>query len=327
MKFKYDLNKSGYIKQRESFDIEFKKSFQFGDSLAKYAKTIVGMANNKGGEIIYGIDDSPKKPIGLKNDKFENCDSLKINEFLNKYFSPEVRWGMETLEYDSMVFGRFYVEEAEFKPVVCTSNFSGILREGAIYYRYRGQSLEIKYPELQHLLQAEKEKEKKYWIQHIEKIGEIGPRHIHILDSYKGEIHSSKGKILIDKQIADTLNFIKEGEFVEKDGAPTLKLIGSITGIIDSVDMPASDDLYPYRFGQLKEEFSLNQFQLKCLLWKLKVKGDKKYHTAIKTGAKQETHKYSEKFISRVQSILDRYPNWIENAVEEFRDFNKKNKF
>lgn len=47
MKCSFEMNNRGYLKQRESFDIEFKQSFQFGDSLAMYMKSIVGMANNK----------------------------------------------------------------------------------------------------------------------------------------------------------------------------------------------------------------------------------------------------------------------------------------
>ena len=319
MKFNYELNSRGYLKQRESFDIEFKKAFQFGDSLAKYVKTIVGMANNKGGEIIFGINDSPRTLIGLKNDKFDNCDSLIINEFCTKYFSHEINWGMETIDCDGNTIGRFWVAESEIKPIVCKANFKTILREGAIYYRYRGQSTEIKFPELQRLLDSERQKEKDYWVKHIEKIGEVGPRHIHILDSYKGELHTTKGKILIDKDIANQLNFIKEGEFSETQGAPTLKLVGEITGLIDTEKMPSSNELYPHRFGQLKKELNLNQHELKCLLWKLNVKGNKKYHTAITTGRTTETHKYSDKFVSSAKSILDRYPEWLNDAVIEYK--------
>ncbi|MAM28762.1 putative DNA binding domain-containing protein [Maribacter polysiphoniae] len=319
MKFKYEINSKGYLKQRESFDIEFKKAFQFGDSLAKYIKTIVGMANNRGGEIVFGINDKPRKPLGLQNNRFEDCDSLVINQFCQKYFSHEIDWGMVTVEFDGMTFGRFWVNESEIKPIVCKANYSKILREGAIYYRYRGESTEIKYPELQKLLESERQKEKEFWVKHIEKIGEVGPRHIHILDSYKGELHSTKGKILIDKDIAKQLNFIKEGEFVEKNGAPTLQLIGKITGMVDTESMPTSDELYPFRFEQLKSELGLNQYELRCILWKLNVKGDKKYHTSIQIGKTNETHKYSQKFVDSVKAVLKRYPNWLTETISEYK--------
>ena len=323
MKFKFELNSKGFLKQRESYDIEFKKAFQYGSSIAKYMKTIVGMANNRGGEIIFGINDKPRTPIGLQNNKFEECDPMVINQFSQKYFSHEMNWGMETIEVDMFVFGRFWVKESNIKPVVCKNNFEKTLREGAIYYRYRGESKEIKYPELQKLLESERQKEKEFWVKHIEKIGEVGPRFIHILDSYKGELHSSSGKILIDKEIANQLNFIKEGQFVEKDGAPTLKLIGQITGIVDTDSLPSLDDLYPYRFNQLKSKLGLNQHQLKCILWKLNVKGNKKYHTSIKTGKTSETHKYSKKLFDSINAVMDRYPNWLKETINEYRDKQK----
>jgi predicted HTH transcriptional regulator len=36
------------------------------------------MANNKGGQIIFGIQDKPRLPFGMTNDKFTNCDPAKI---------------------------------------------------------------------------------------------------------------------------------------------------------------------------------------------------------------------------------------------------------
>ena len=77
MKCTFELNSKGFIKQRESFDLEFKEAFHYGDSLAEYIRSIVGMANNKGGEIIFGIKDRPREPKGLQNDKFET--TLKGN--------------------------------------------------------------------------------------------------------------------------------------------------------------------------------------------------------------------------------------------------------
>jgi len=38
------------------------------------------------------------------------------------------------------------------------------------------------------LIENEKEKEKKMWMQHIEKISKVGPRNIQILNSYSGEM-------------------------------------------------------------------------------------------------------------------------------------------
>lgn len=319
MKCTFELNSKGFLKQRESFDLEFKQAFHFGDSLAEYVRSIIGMANNKGGEIIFGIQDSPRKPIGLANDKFENCDPNKINQFLTEYFSHEIEWHMESHEVLGAQFGRLSVEEANVKPIVCTKNYKNILREAAIYYRYRGETKEICYPELATILTTEREKEKLLWLRHVEKIGQVGPQNIHLIDTFNGEIFTGSGKILLDKSIANKLKFIKEGSFSEKEGAPTLKLIGEVTGVVDTTNVPKTDVLYPYRFDDFKQKFRINNFQFRGVLWKLKVKGNPKYHTEISTGKSTTTHKYSLEFSKRLKAIIDRYPNWIKETTEEFK--------
>lgn len=319
MKCTFETNAKGYIKQRESFDLEFKQSFHYGDSLALYCRSLVGMANNKGGEIIFGIKDRPREPIGLQNDKFENCDPNKINQFLSSFFSHEIHWKIETVELKGLSFGRISVEESNIKPVVCTSVYKNILREAAIYYRYRGETKEIEYPELAGILQVEREKEKLLWLKHVEKIGQVGPQNIHLIDTYNGEISTGRGKILLDKSIANELKFIREGEFSEKKGAPTLKLIGEISGMVDTASVPKTDFLYPYRFGNFKEQMGINNFQFRAILWKLQVKGNGKYHTEISTSRASSTHKYSQAFLDRLKSILDRYPHWLNDTVEEFK--------
>jgi hypothetical protein len=319
MKCTFELNSKGFLKQRESFDLEFKQSFHFGDSLVEYIRSIVGMANNKGGEVIFGIQDSPRKPVGLTNDKFENCDPNKINQIFTEYFSHEIDWYMETHETLGLQFGRLWVKEINVKPIVCTKNYKNILREAAIYYRYRGETKEICYPELSSILTAEREKEKLLWLRHVEKIGQVGPQNIHLIDTFNGEIHTGNGKILLDKSIADKLKFIKEGNFNEKEGAPTLKLIGEVTGVVDTTNTPKTDVLYPYRFDDFKVKYKINNFQFRAILWKLKVKGNPKYHTEISIGKSSTTNKYSLEFSKKMKSIIDRYPTWVKETTDEFK--------
>src|SRR5690606_9816384 len=160
MDFKFELDKRNYIKKRESFDLEYKQSFQGGDNLIKYAKSLVGMANNKGGQIIFGIQNSPHIPIGIDIRKWNEIDPKKIDRIIREYFSQEIHWSQQILEYDNKEFGQISVLEAESKPIICTKNKDNLLKEGAIYYRYRAETKEIEYAELKHLLEKEKEKEK-----------------------------------------------------------------------------------------------------------------------------------------------------------------------
>ena len=87
--FKFKVNAKGYLVNRESFDLEYKQSFNYGDSLIEYCRSMVGMANNRGGKIIFGIQDSPRIPKGLLNDKFDNLDPNKVNQILFEHFSHD----------------------------------------------------------------------------------------------------------------------------------------------------------------------------------------------------------------------------------------------
>lgn len=79
-----------------------------------------------------------------------------------------------------------YVFPSEAKPVVCTKNYNSgdkqLLREGAIYYRYRSASSEIKYPDLKVLLDKQKEDERKLWLQTFAKIAKIGVNNLSLID-------------------------------------------------------------------------------------------------------------------------------------------------
>lgn len=317
MKFKLEINNQGYIKQRESFDLEFKENFHLGDKLLEYLRTLVGMANNKGGEIVFGVKDKPRLPLGMTNDKFINIDPNKINQALMTHFSHEIEWDMNIINDNEKVFGVLSVRESERKPVVCKTTTNKVLREAAIYYRHRGETKEINYSELLYLLEKEREKEKLLWIKHIEKIGTVGPQNIQIIDTYNGEIDTGNKKVLLDKKLLDKLKFVKEGQFVEKVGAPALTLRGEISGLIDTENVPAPDQLYPLRATEIQKELGINSYEFQLLINKFTIKGNPKYHTAIKISLKNYTHKYTNALLTRLSSILERYPNTIENIKQE----------
>lgn len=317
MDFKFLINSKGHIRQRESTDLEFKQNFHY-ESIPFYLRSLVGMANNKGGQIIFGIRDSPHTPDGLNNDRFGKCDPKTINEKMMEYFSHQFELESNILEYDGKQFGQFWVPESNNKPILCKkNNEKNKLREGAIYFRYRGETKEIAYPELYKLIESEKEKEKKLWMDHILKISNSGPRNIHILDSYKGQLQIGEQNVLLDKELLSKIKFIKEGSFVEKNGAPALIIKGEISGLVDKNQVVSSDNIYPLLTSNLIDSTGLNQHEIKCMLWKLKIKGDKRYHNCIRTGKKSEVHKYSKTVIE----LLNRYKakiSFLKTACEEY---------
>lgn len=303
--FPLTLNSKGYVNNRESFDLEFKANFQYGDSLVEYCRSMVGMANNKGGRIIFGVEDNPRKPTGMTNTKFVDCDPRILNNCLLEHFSSEIAWEMDTIEHGSLSFGIISIKESEIKPVICKKTKGKILMEGAIYYRYRGETKEIRYVELSKILEKEREKEKILWIKHIEKIAITGPRNAYILDTFKGELHTNTGKIVIDESLLDKIKFIKEGQFSETAGAPTLRLLGNIDGIADTTNFVASDTMFPLFETDLRDRLGLKtNHDVRCIIWKLGIKDKPKYHSETKVGRSNTVHKYSEKLIPVIERLL-----------------------
>lgn len=320
MNFFLELTSKWHIKRRESFDLEFKENFHFGNPLFEYCKSLVWMANNKWGEIIFWVSDKPRIPVWMRNDKFQDCDPSKINQILQEYFSHEIEWEMRIEELSWKNFWIITVKEARQKPIICRKYQDPFLKESAIYYRYRWETREIRYTELSSILQQEREKEKNTWMQLIQKIGTAWPQNIHLVDTYKGEIITDKGKILLDETLLKKIKFIKEGEFVEKNGAPALKLVWEISGLTDAT-MIEPDIAYPYIAQQVQKKCHLKSFYaLKLILDEYKIKGNQKFHTAIQSWNNNSIHKYSENLVQWINKLLADNPKIIEKLQEKSRN-------
>jgi len=222
---------------RESSSLEFKESFGWA-SLPKYLKTSAAYANAKGGYVVFGIANKPHRLCGLSGGNlklFEDIDPEKMSRHFNEHFAPEIEWTIHEYELQGKIFGLLYIHEAKDKPVVCTKDAGKELKESDIYYRYRGRSERIKYPELRAILEAKRETEQRLWMQHLESIARIGVREAGIFDLHTGSVTGSGGSFFIDESLLSQLSFIKEGEFSEVKGKPALKLIGHVESLAGSV--------------------------------------------------------------------------------------------
>lgn len=236
--FKPINNQPERIYGREGKTIEYKESYNHA-GMSQYFKTMASFANAEGGYIIFGIGDSPREYIGLSTKSRERFDSLKIEEFtnnLNEYFQPEIIWEHTLFEYRSKEFGVIYTHKLDNKPCICSKNYDAkderySLKEGDIYYRYRARTERIRYPELNQIFLDKERKQTQLWLELIEKTGRIGVKNVSLLDLNSGDINTEHAKILIDEKLLNKLRFIKEGNFSEKEGAPTLKVIGDVEGI------------------------------------------------------------------------------------------------
>lgn len=255
------------LNSRESNTIEFKESFNWNNK-AKYAKTMSAFANRDGGYIIFGIKDSPHEVIGIISDRFENTDEEKISAYLNDVFSPEINWEKTVFEFDNVKIGFIYVYESKSKPVICTKNDEDI-KEAEVYYRYRGRTEKIKYPEMRSLIANEIEKEKNLWMKYLGKISKSGVSNIALLDTKTGKLDNGANAIYLDEKLLKEIEFIKEGEFNEITGAKTLKIIGEVKNISTSALLPARTQIKGMRtrdiievvlFGKLHENTSASEY-------------------------------------------------------------------
>ncbi len=247
----YNLNKifrlsstdSDCLAVNEGISIEFKENFslEFKDD---YSKTLASFANADGGYILFGASDVKKKLLGLNSDNFKNKDPAKITIALREFLAPDIRWHKYVHEFQGKVFGLIYVEKAASKPVIITKNGMDV-KEGDIYYRYPGQSLKIRYPELRQIMEEERLKRLDLLEKQVKKMMEIGIENVGILDTNTGEVTGPKGSFLIDEKTLPKISFIKDGEFSETEGAPTLRLIGEVSPIDPGKIQPVQTVIKP----------------------------------------------------------------------------------
>ncbi len=225
--------------KREDKNHEFKESFNMANA-PMYLKTIAAFANNEGGYIIFGVKDKPHILQGLDDKALDRFATLPVEQFtrlLQDYFAPDIVWKNCIYEYKSLSFGIIYIYPAKVKPVICKkssdtgNNPRYALKESDIYYRYGGRTERIKYSELQRIIDEKRAAEERQWMRFLIKATRVGVENACIMDITKGEISGTGGKIVIDEDLLKRISFIKEGEFVENGGTPTLRLVGDVETI------------------------------------------------------------------------------------------------
>ena len=255
---------------REQKDLEFKESFNFS-GIAEYLRDFAAFANNSGGYIIFGITNSPRKLKGLSDsslDQFSKIGEETMSGHINQHFAPYIDWEMNLINIKGKKFGVFYAEKSTFKPVICKKGDDRqILKNGEIYYRYAGRTEVIQYSELSYIIENRIEENNKLWLKKVKKISELGPSNVGILDTKSGIIEANKKTLLIDRDIIEEINFIREGEFNERTGAKTLKLIGSVHPAkkieVAKIIKRRITDEYPFSYTQLENEIKKNNSKVK----------------------------------------------------------------
>ncbi len=254
------LKPDGSLYHREARDLEFKESFNLA-GIGEYLKDFSAFANNQGGYLIFGVTNSPRKLKGLSErskTQFTAVDEERISGFINEYFSPYIDWEIGNYETDGKFFGILYIYRSNQKPVICKKDNSDTLKNGQIYYRYAGRTQVIEFAELSQIIENRIKGNNELWVQKVKSIGEAGPSNIGILNTQKGLIESAGRSLLIDGELIKKIKFIKEGQFSEKDGAKTLKLVGDVSSIkkveIEKIVKKRLTDEYPLSYEKLEKE-------------------------------------------------------------------------
>ena len=293
--------KGGYLFHREGQTLEFKEQFNYA-GLAEYFRDFAAFANNKGGYLVFGVTDSPRVAAGMSKkstETFERIDPEKITGFLLDIFSSNVSWEQASFEISGKHFGVFRIFEAEVKPVIARKDEGKdqTIRNGDIYYRYGGRTQRIHSAELEGIINRRIEQTNRDWIDHVRAIGLDGPRGAIVLKPEETLKKSSNVPLVIDEELARKLKFIREGQFDERDGAVTLKVVGDVVPVdtveIEKVVKENLFKLYPLSAMELavevtKKATGVKQHQIWKALAENGLKGNPDYSAYNFRNKKQE---------------------------------------
>jgi hypothetical protein len=210
----------------ETDEFECKENFNL-KGFGKPLKTIAGFANHRGGYLFFGVKDKPDgfAVCGLKDDRFTDTDQNKFSQTIRAALEPTPRFRVATLKLDALTVGVIHVEAHNSKPVIAGKT-EGDLIEGFIYYRYPGETRPICYADLRAILDERDRQSRKSIMPMVQRLLELGPQDAMVANLADGQLEGGQRSILIDPTSLEQIKFIREGEFDEVDGAPTLRVIG-----------------------------------------------------------------------------------------------------
>jgi len=143
----------------ESQVVEFKQEVESKKlGLIGLAKTIAAFANAKGGYIFIGVTDN-REIVGISREAARTFPAEQLSQ-LTQQFQPTPSWDWTVYEWQDRPLVAIYTYEAETKPIIAAKETANV-REGEIYFRYRGMSSPIKAGDLAELLRERDEKTRK----------------------------------------------------------------------------------------------------------------------------------------------------------------------
>lgn len=217
---------SWFVSDAEGADIEFKLQV-LPKKLTGIVRAIAGFANHRGGGIIVGVRDEDRMAVGLNAGSVKALDVAHLTDKVKAHLSPTPVFSFEKVTVGQATVILIHVEPHENKPVMVVRDGED-LEEGQILFRYPGQSAKIKQAELHEILRERDIRTHERMAAIMRDVSAVGPENAMVVDIKKGMLRDGGRHITIDKVLADKLKFIKEGEFNEREGAETLRLIGDV---------------------------------------------------------------------------------------------------
>ncbi len=307
------------IASRESAFLDFKANFNLA-SMTDYGKTMASFANKDGGYIVFGVKDKPREIVGIDKAKFDGIDPAKMTETLNSYFQPEINYEVDIKDWNGKSFGIIYTLPSQQKPIMAIKNSSDLIKDGEIYYRYGGKTEKIKYPELKKILDENIERQNDAWMRIFQNAAKNNPINTAVMNTLSGEITGKGGTVVIDEALIPKLKFIREGQFSEKDGAPTLKLIGDVQpipmAVIKKEKIVVGEDIYKYRATAVANE--VEKVTGKRFNTQLHVKAWKKYRPRPSEKISGHKNEYCE--YKMAENDYRYSAAWIKFLIQKLND-------
>jgi schlafen family protein len=212
---------------------ECKASFrvQPEDRFSKAIRAIAGLANNKGGYLLFGVTDGSFQADGLADETFSKSDLALINRVLVGSLDPVPHVTKALIELGGKHVGVLYVEKHDHGPVVAIKNVGQDVKEGGIYFRYVGETRLIKPGELRQIIAA---REQRAIADFSARMGRVATGKEATIDLDSGEVAGTSGKFVIDKALLPNIQFVREGDFSQTKGAPALRLIGDVEPVSEA---------------------------------------------------------------------------------------------
>lgn len=196
--------------------------------LAPIVRAIAAMANNCGGTILLGVEDKSGRVVGLSDDSFAKMDLVKLTSAVKAHLQPTPTFLKGVFNLGGHEIGFIDVQAHPDKPVIVYRQ-GDRLEDGAILFRYPAESANIKFGDLRTLLDDRDAQRLRALAQATRRIAEIGPENAAVVSTLDGSVSVGERPLVIDKDLLDRVNLIREGHFDEIDGGPALKILGEIT--------------------------------------------------------------------------------------------------